>query len=356
MIADETTEFATLWDKMEGICISKALQAMSRGDAEDLVSEYSFSVWSMLQTPSFLKGKNDAEHAKAYLIKIFKYRIIDFLRDRKRRNVLMDNYGQVQPQYHLDDTLRKITKKELGIEAFKISDMHGKVIALMLEGLSYREIGKKLGYGASQIARYARDGMARLSSDERVSGGEGGNAKSNHKEVTMAKVKMSYKQKGNVLKVVVDKKVIALVTVSDAGDEIEGIEVRKGGPVAKDSIVSGVCQHLGIKTKKAGDTEPKAEKKAPAKAKVKKEAGPMLLPIDPIDMTEFKDFPKNLELLQKKMGGEGYCLGGSGLPVGRRFKPGYDAKLKSQLKRVGTANAKAIAEELGWSKLIRWND
>jgi len=169
------------------------------------------------------------------------------------------------------------------------------------------------------------------------------------------------------LKVVVDKKVIALVTVSDAGDEIEGIEVRKGGPVAKDSIVSGVCQHLGIKTKKAGDTEPKAEKKAgdtepkaekkaPAKAKVKKEAGPMLLPIDPVDMTEFKDFPKNLELLQKKMGGKGYCLGGSGLPVGRRFKPGYDAKLKSQLKRVGTANAKAIAEELGWGKLIRWND
>lgn len=68
----------------------------------------------------------------------------------------------------------------------------------------------------------------------------------------------------------------------------------------------------------------------------------------PESLQGIKDVPASLEAWRKQCGGEGMCLGMSGKKTGSKFAPGYDAKLKSLLNRLQTANAKKLAAALGW--------
>ena len=359
MKQQESIKFHVIWPLIKGMCHAKACHALSSADADDLVSEYSFSVWSMLQTPKFRKNKNNAEHVKSYLLRVFKFRIIDYIRKRKRVNLMLEDYAPYHPQFYDDNVVDNITKKELVMYAEKISPNHSKVMQLILDGWSYREIGMQLGLGASTIVRYVKEGMARLSLDERVDREqvEVEQETTNRKDGAVMATQLTFKQAGNVLKVISNKIVVALATLADDSKSVVGIEVRKDSPVAQNVIQSAVYQHLGIVSEKKA-TPAVAKAPAGAVAKVKKEApkaNPALMPKQGLNLDNIKDVPATIKDWAKKCGGEGYCLGGSGMPVGRRFKPGYDAKLKSVLKRLGTPNAKALAKELGWSAMIKWN-
>lgn len=92
---------------------------------------------------------------------------------------------------------------------------------------------------------------------------------------------------------------------------------------------------------KAAKKQAKLEARAAAKAKKAKSVH------NPFE--GLKDVPPTLKEWQKKCGGEGYCLGMSKQKVTRRFRPGYDAKLKSFLNRLGTPNAKKLQKALGWA-------
>lgn len=359
---DDQYEFSSLWPQIEDICLARAKSAMGHADAQDLVSEFSFSVWSMLQDPKFKLSKNSPEHAKAYLLRIFKFRIIDFMRSRKRMNVALEEFTPFQPQFHHDNTDTLITLKEVRQQAYNISRTHLAVFSMTMDGWSCREIGLDLGMGASSVSRILRDGVARMSSDERVSGVDVVTSDSRVKTkrkvgLTVMASKLTFKQSGKTVKVISDKMVVALATINEDGEGIASIEVRKDSPISKESITSALHQHLWPSEKKAAVEETAAPAKAPAKAKLApaKVDGPALQPKQGVNLDNIKDVPATIKEWQKKVGGEGYCLGGSGMPVGRRFKPGYDAKLKSCLKRLSTPNAKALAKELGWSGMIKFN-
>lgn len=70
--------------------------------------------------------------------------------------------------------------------------------------------------------------------------------------------------------------------------------------------------------------------------------------ISPLDIALRDGFPATLDEWREHCGGKGYCQGGSGKKVKGKFAQGWNATLKSALKKTNTENARRLLAELGW--------
>jgi DNA-binding transcriptional regulator GbsR (MarR family) len=146
------------------------------------------------------------------------------------------------------------------------------------------------------------------------------------------------------------------VSVEDINSVLDAAYTSKPdvNEVRSNNAELGSAGTLGSSLQETEDMKRKkkeAKKASAAKARAKKSAIPAGFLCGDV---KGDDFPPTLEKWAEMCGGVGNCLGGSGFKVKARFKPGWDAKLKSALKQKGTDNAKALADQLGWLTLIRW--
>ena len=366
-------EFDTLWADMLGILRAYAFNSVSYHDAEDLISSFSVKVWTKLNGDKEFKER---EHAKAYFIKGFKHDVLDFVRQRKRDSDKWDGFGYVTPTYSLPEVYSFMRWSDMETVAVRMGPLHWRIYMEMRMGSSHRDIETRLRIPKVTVAKMIRHILDRVRWLERVS-----YAKDAEGRVTVGLVnkqtgeesmdKIECKMVNGVVQITIGRDQVGTATVNDKL-EVENITLRKKG-LDQEAITDAVCDYvknevtvamIPPKTKpstqgyvmpqkgEGGGKKMSEETKKKLKAKAPK--APDLPARDALDLSKVKDFPANLAEWQKKCGGAGYCLGGSGQPVAKRFKPGYDAKLKSNLKRVGSANAQSIAKELGWFSMIKW--
>src|SRR5512137_141182 len=268
--------FDELWPRIKSALLHRALDAMDYADAEDLLSEYSLAVWRSCTEGA--RNFNNIDHASAYHQKIFKMRIIDYIRSRKRINDALNEVEYFHPRYSLTDPVSKMTIDEIISAGCSISIRHGECVRKMVEGYSHREIAIGIGTSAITVGRYLKDTMMRLSGDGRVLGdGQGGSPKPQTRKENEIMDELTLKKLDGVIRVLQGKTCVALVGVNAKGDTITSVEVRKG-------------------VKNTGVRKPVGEK---AEAK-KKEQKPVLQPKQGINLDNVKEFPASLDEWQKK--------------------------------------------------------
>lgn len=333
-------------------------------DAQDLVSDFMMRVWAECEV-----GKhrfNDEGHARAHYVKCFKHRVVDYIRERGRYNKAMEGYTYVHARWDLSSVYANCTLNEIRAMARNAGGVVFKAYRLVENGFSIPEAGAMTGIPKTSIYRAFRERLALRSPVERVSDEEG-DPTTEGKEIVMPNYAMSCKN--GVVSVMDGPVPVARATINDRL-QVESVVLQKKG-VDREELVDSIMEYvkssvtLEMIPKRSDDAKEKMKmptkkevedmKKAKAAKKAKDAPVKPDLPVrKAIDLTTLKDVPATLDKWIAQCGGDGYCLGGSGQPVARRFRPGYDAKLKSVLKRLGTANAKALAKELGWFQMIKW--
>lgn len=372
MTTKSKLEHELIWQEILPIIRARMAQSSVRGaDGDDMVTEFQFFVWGVITSGTI--NFNSADHAKAYFIRSFKNRLVDAHRRRQSRAQRDTDYAVFFDRYTPSGVMAHMYMVDLLDSATHLSDGHLRVLKLIMDGHTYREIADIVPLSKASIQRMFKDVVRHALTSERVSCGEASEGQTEMKKGTG--MGWSYTFAKGVVSVMEGKGLVAEATLDNDLD-IVGLRLKRKG-LDQDALLDGVREYVAanvtkeqvaevdaaseviIPPKKEGAstmaTDKTVKKAAPAaKAKAKKAVAPDLPAKPALDLTKLKDVPATLADWQKKVGGKGYCLGGSGLPVASRFKPGYDAKLKGILKRLGTPNAKALAKELGWFDMIKW--
>ena len=375
-------QFDELWPQIE-----QNLQAMLRvklgyHDGADVLSMVCVQVWEdSLDTKTAFES---VEHAKARYLKLARYRAIDYCRRRVSMLSAMDRYNvrydheRVSPAYEgenhdIEWVLSKCNVEELGC------------VEAMMRGLSMRETAAELNVSLATVSRRFAALVKRIGAEVRMLD-EDGNDKQHEGDGNMATRKKTVDGATSpaaavtapaapttAFKVgepavttsgreypVYDKETGARVaTISATADnKFRKVKVENDAVVdSKDLAARSVSFLQGLRgdggkvpaATTAAETKNTPPKAAPrVKARDAKKA-PTEADRDAIG----RDFPASLTAWVKKVG-KGTCLCGCGTEVKRKFGMGHDAKLKGMLGRYSTANAKAIAAELGWTDKIRW--
>ena len=403
------SKFESVWSSIETHARTIIRKVVREGYVDDVMSELSVEVWETLQEQ---RKFNDTEHMHRYFLRIARFRAISFKR-RELRYLQMQadvHINTTERVYNFDPATDMDHKELLSV----LESTRGRyrecdtVFNIINGGLSYRTIREQMGISITTINRDVtlfmkrfRCGM-RYNSDniqeQPLTKGEGeGHMTATKKTATKKKVAApksgDAKKKKSVNHSTASAATIAAVEdlnsimklqppipVEGMTDEQLLAEIKDvaGDISPKDKLADGTVKFLTdnniefatketettITTTTGAATTTKAKKKAAepksgvmaAVAKKKKAAvsKPDLPSKKALDLSKLKDVPATLEAWQVLVGGNGYCLGGSGQAVIRRFRPGYDAKLKSCLKKLGTANAKKLAKALGWQEMIKW--
>ena len=89
-------EFGDLWPELERRLLARARRSLSYHDAQDLTSEYSVHVWSHLEAGPEWASQ---DHSIAYFLKAFRWRILDFIKVRQRRQEILEGFDRTEPDY-----------------------------------------------------------------------------------------------------------------------------------------------------------------------------------------------------------------------------------------------------------------
>ena len=378
--------FEEIWQAVQGKVKSHAFSSLPYHDAQDVISEFMIYMNRIISEKKF----NNQQHMEGYLVTKFKSMVIDFVRKRNRRDklkvdlepascgtrkrwcttdkdskyiVIDDNL--IRPLSNYREHVNHMDRTDVMDVAYKMG--LSKITSRYLRQYSYREIADQLQMSTATVSRSVHTVMRRVRHLDRLryecddhSKDNQGNSPNRREDNTMSTVAeapdMTARIKGNKIEIIdEDDKLLAVASVDKEG-EIKSLVIKdKGAKEHRDDILELAEANLDRVDQSASKIKTKG--KASAKKTSKKEApkvDPSLKAKKALDLKTLKDIPGTIEGWQKKCGGKGYCLGGSGQPVARKFKPGYDAKLKSTLKRIGNGNAKKLAKALGWKDKINW--
>lgn len=325
-------------------------------DADDAISRLLCKIEASWQRMEF----DGAGQCATYWLQKLQWICTDLARARNRRTVVEADYARTRYgagtdgiAYH-DDAVERRDFLQLVLNVARASGQE-QICELILKGHSVRETARMLRISIATVSRRTRnvvnavrkhmEGVARFPREERG-------------------FEMNFERAGNIMRVVQSGKLLAVVEL--AGKEVKSIVVKTKSITAAD-IVNAVKLYLKDEcpaiAEEAAVAAPNTPQEAAESAADAAPAAPLSKPAPvnknrhnkpPIDLTAIRKFPATVQEWQERCGGKGYCLGGSGHAVNKRFHPGYDAKLKSALKRIGSDAAKALAKELGWFDMIKW--
>ncbi len=378
MTMSKSFHYMDVYTAIKGVITAYAVQSVQGADVDDLISGFMFEVW--LDCDQHKRKFEDKNHAERYFIRKFKNYVIDYIRSRNRHTKLVQDYA-LHFVDDCNDSVYEIYSDLICSAGVLYGETGKKLMALKLEGRTSREIESITGVPYRTVCYKVEKSVAHMSHDERLPCEEGrtrndGRCGNQMEEVVMATVKKVKKVaksaaggmvcafadgKTNRVNVLVNEKLVAVARVIGTTISTVSLKVKD---VDKDQLVESITSFLSASKPAAGEEKgsgapgtPKAKK---AKTPVAKENKPAVNPTEGkaikkgVALDGLEDVPATVEEWQAKCGGEGYCLGGSGQPVARRFRPGFDAKLKSCLRRLSTPNAKKLAKELGWTDKIAW--
>lgn len=370
MTMSKTFPYMDVYTAIKGVITAYAVQSVQGADVDDLISGFMFEVW--LDCNQHKRKFENKSHAERYFIRKFKNYVIDYIRGRNRYTKLIQDYTLCFTT-DCNDSVYSVYSDLIASANLLYGETGKKLMALKLEGRTSREIESMTGVPYRTVCYKIEKSVAHMSHDERLSCEEGrtrgdGRCENQMEEVIMATVKKVKKvvksatggmvcefttTKNDRVNVMVGDELVAVAKVNGTSISTVSLKVKD---VDKDQLVETVTAFLSANTKAEAATVKKVKKPA-AGAKVKK---PAANPVEGkaikkgVALDGLKDLPATIKEWQSKCGGEGYCLGGSGQPVARRFRPGFDAKLKSCMRRLSTPNAKELAKEFGWTDKIAW--
>lgn len=308
----ENKKFEDVWRKVGPHVTRTAVHMLGYHDGQDVAQDVAVMVWG---------GDEDREDDRklaAFWRRKTKWKCLDFMRKR-RRLVLVDK---------IDDDLIGFTRNLTCVRDDLSEYIPHDILDLLLAGYSQNETAKRTGKSKAFISRTLASASLQAKTNQKQQETENMSGTIRHK------VKSSGPKQSTII-VYAGRSVIATAKIPRDGSDFD-IKMTKGCAIEPSEISEYLLEVVPSEMR-----EPKQKA-----AKKPKQSSGML--------DTLKDFPASLEAWQKKVGGKGKCLGGSGQDVKKRFAPGWDAKLKSALKRVGSANAKSLAKELGWEKIIKW--